>query len=104
MATLSVADRTKLWRGMMRIMSRNDESFPWTGDLTKFDLYDPSTDTGAIDAIDDWIEANQAAINQALAENFRTGASAEVKTLLFCAVAAMRISPEFARLLFGDMT
>jgi hypothetical protein len=44
----------------------------------------------AVAAMDDWIEANGAAINAALPLPFRTTATAAQKTLLFCFVALKR--------------
>lgn len=44
----------------------------------------------AVDATDDWIDANQASFNTALPQPFRGTASLSVKTLLFCYVAMRR--------------
>lgn len=44
----------------------------------------------AVDATDDWIEANSASYNSALPVGFRTTASATQKTLLFVYVAMRR--------------
>ncbi len=94
MATLSQADRDRVYRGVMRFWSSLNES---TGGLVKQDIRD------AVAATDDWIDTNEAAFNLALPINFRTTATLAQKTMLFCAVAAMRVSAAFASRLFGDL-
>jgi len=94
MAALPEADRQKIWRGIMRWWSRVWET---TGDLSKTDLKD------AVDATDDWIEANQTSYNTALPAPFRNNATPEQKTLLLCAVALMRVSIDFLRAVFGEV-
>lgn len=54
------------------------------GSITKAQL------AAAITATDDWIEANQAAFNATLPAAFRTAATAQQKTDLFCFVAQRR--------------
>ena len=54
------------------------------GAITKPDLI------AAINDTDDWIEANQSAFNTALPEPFKSTATLDQKTLLFCYVAARR--------------
>ena len=44
----------------------------------------------ALNATDDWIEANQGSFNTALPNPYRTAATLEHKTLLFCYVAMRR--------------
>ena len=44
----------------------------------------------ALDATDNWIQANDAAFNAALPQPFRNAATAKQKTLLFCYVAMRR--------------
>jgi hypothetical protein len=44
----------------------------------------------ALDATDDWIQANDASFNAALPQPFRGAATAAQKTLLFCYVAMRR--------------
>jgi len=44
----------------------------------------------AVDATDDWIEANQAGFNAALPQPFRGAATVPQKTFLFCYVAMRR--------------
>lgn len=52
--------------------------------VTKADL------KAAVDATDDWIEANQASVNTALPQPFRGTATTAQKTFLFCYVAMRR--------------
>lgn len=90
MAVLPENERDQIHRGIMRWWSRERELTPFLS---------PELRT-AIAETDDWIEANQTAFNNALSEPFRSNASLAQKTLLFCAVAAMRVSPQFATRLF----
>ena len=94
MATLTEAQRRKIWRGLMRFWSAEGEEL---GAMVKEDIFNAITDT------DIWIENNQAAFNSALPQPFRGEATLDQKTLTFCAVAAMRVSAEFCRQLFGDL-
>ena len=57
----------------------------------------------AVNATDDWINTNQAAFNSSLPAIAQSELTTEQKTLLFCAVAAIRVSPAFARKLFGEI-
>ena len=77
----------------MRFWSAQGE----TTNLIKSDL------RAAVDATDNWIDLNQAAFNTALPIIARTNLSTAQKTLLFCAVALMRVSVEMARRLFGEV-
>jgi len=52
--------------------------------ITKPDL------KAAVDATDDWIEANQTSFNTALPQPFRSNATLAQKTFLFCYVAMRR--------------
>lgn len=75
---LDVTGRTRVWAHAMR---------NWVGSLTgvtKADL------RAAVDATDDWIDANQASFNTALPQPFRSNANLTQKTLLFCYVAMRR--------------
>ena len=57
----------------------------------------------AVDATDNWIEANQGSFNSSLPAVAQANMTTAQKTLLFCAVAAMRVSPAFAKRLFGEI-
>jgi hypothetical protein len=56
-----------------------------------------------VNATDAWIEDNQVSYNTALPNPFKTNATQAQKTILFCCVAAMRVSPAFARMLLGEV-
>lgn len=77
MAVLDSTNRTRCGNQLMR-----DGRCP--GAVKKGDL------RAAIDATDDWIEANGAAYNLALPLAFRTNATLQQKVLLFCYVAMRR--------------
>jgi hypothetical protein len=80
MAVLSAEERRRTWGHLMRSWSAGLGGIP----VNKSDL------RAAVDATDDWIEANQASFNSALPQPFRGAASTPVKTLLFCYVAMRR--------------
>lgn len=94
MTTLPETDRQKIRMGLVRYWSRLRES---TGSMGKADI------KPAVDATDDWIEANQAKYNAALPSTFRNNATQMQKTLLFCAVALARVSIDFLRRIFGEV-
>ena len=80
MAALNEEDRQRVWRTFMR---ENKSATPFLKTALR----------AAVDATDEWIEANQAAYNAALpsgAQSFRTLATLEQKTWLFCYVAMRR--------------
>lgn len=93
MAVLATADRQRVWRAFMRWLSRNLAGIP---NVTKSDLQ------AAVDATDTWIDTNQSSFNSALPATFRNNATLVQKTLLFCAVAAMRVSAGALRDLLGE--
>ena len=80
MPTLSNADRAQAWAELMRRESaaRN------TIDLTKPDL------RAALNAVDDWVEANAASFNSALPQPARSSLSARQKAMLLMMVVARR--------------
>ena len=94
MAVLSETDRQRAYRGLMRYWSSQQET---VAGILKPDL------RAAVNATDDWIDQNSAAFNTALPIPARTNLTATQKTLLFCAVALMRMSPTFARRVFGEV-
>jgi hypothetical protein len=94
MAQLTESQRRQIWRGLMRYWSKQGKQL---GAMVKEDIYD------AVVATDVFIEDNQGAFNQAIPQPFRAEADLDDKTLMFCAVAAMRVSAEFCRQLFGDL-
>lgn len=75
---MDATNRLRTWAQVMR---------NWPGSITgvtKAEL------RAAVDATDDWIEANQASFNTALPQPFRGAASTPQKTFLFCYVAMRR--------------
>lgn len=94
MTVLANAQRQKITNGVMRYWSRFRE--PTTG-ITKHDLKE------AIDATDSWINSNAASFDNALPAAIKTNLTAEQKTLLFCSVAAFRVSKDFAVRLLGGV-
>ena len=94
MAILSDANRQRIWRGIMRWWSR---TWAELSNMNKQDIRD------AVDATDQWIDDNQGAFNSALPVNFRTNATLDQKTLMFCAVALMRVSGDFLKSIFGEV-
>jgi hypothetical protein len=94
MATLSEGDRQRIWRGLMRYWSNEREP---TSGFGKDDLKD------AVDATDDWIDANQGSFNNALPVLVRTNLTQAQKTLLFCVVALARVSIVFLRRVVGEV-
>lgn len=81
MAALPDADRRHATRRFIeRIFVEGRQTATFSTDQLK----------AAVDAIDDWIEANAQSFNQSLPPQFRNNASAEQKTQLFCFVALKR--------------
>ncbi len=77
MAILNEPNRRVIWASLMRL----DETY---ANMLKGDL------RAAVDAVDDWIEANQASFNAALPLPARTSLTARQKASLFMAVAAKK--------------
>ena len=93
MAILPDADRKRIWRGLSRYWSKKWELL----NLSETDLQ------AAIAATDTWIENNQASYNNALPAIARTNLTLIQKTLLFCAVALMRVSVDLLRAVFSEV-
>ena len=87
MATLDATDRARIWRGLQRYWS--NLRTPVTG--SKAELLTTVEET------DDWIDLAQSNYLNAL--TYRTNYTAVQLTLIFCCVAAMRVSPTVAALL-----
>lgn len=75
----------------------------------KDELYDPVTDTGMIADIDAWVDSragltapNNNGFNGAISASYRSKASADQKTDLLIAVAAMRRGINYLRSIFGE--
>lgn len=82
MATLPSETQAEINTGLQRYWSRFRQSIP----VSSAQLL------AAVEATDSWIDSNQAGFNVALPEAFRTAASVEQKTFLFCVVALARVS------------
>lgn len=80
MAVLSAASRAVI----AAHIQRPQQGLGPLAALTKTDL------RAAVDATDDWIDANSAAFNTALPATARTALTQQQKTLLFCYVALRR--------------
>lgn len=93
MAVLVDADRARIFKGLMRLWSRNREDVA----LLSADL------KAAVDATDVWIDSNAASFNTALPQPARSNLTAGQKTLLFVAVALMRHNLTLLRQVFGEV-
>lgn len=92
MAALTVQQRTQIWRGLMRYWSAERE----TCAFTKYALYNPANNTGAIADIDNWIDthggnttSDSDGANGALSTEMRSAlTTAQKGFLMMCVVAA----------------
>ena len=91
MAELSEQDRVRVQAGIQHHWSQLLERTGFSASDLK----------AAIDATDTWINDEEGNYNTALPNPFKTNATQAQKTLLFNIVAAMRVSPAFARKLVG---
>lgn len=80
MTLLDETSRADLWAELMRDLSRERETIA----LTKPEL------RAAVDAVDQWIEDNQASFNAALPAAARAGLTTKQKVKLFFYVAQKR--------------
>lgn len=98
MAALSVSDRSKIWRGLMRYWSNLPSGDTDKGvSASKFELYNPTNDTGCIADIDNWIDTHSGntssdtvGANGAINSSYRSKFTVGQKGLIVMAVAAMR--------------
>jgi len=81
MATLSIEDRQRIWRALMRYWSNQRD----TVGGSKAELLTTINETDA------WIDIAQS--NYAGSLTYRANYSAVQLTLIFCAVAVMRVAP-----------
>lgn len=108
MAALSVADRTRIWRGAMRFWSAKLEVTP---NITKFDIYNPNTDTGAVADMDNWFDTHGGNVapdtigfNGALSTIIKTNLTIQQKLLLAIAVECMRYGDvDLLRRILGEV-
>lgn len=86
----------------------------WSNDrvpcgFTKFDLYNPQADTGAIADIDEWIDTHQGTTGDTVGANgslevgMRSALSADQKTDILIGVVAMRRGIDYLRSVFGEV-
>lgn len=94
MAALSTPARQQIWRGLMRFWSA---ALSALAGCTKADVQ------AAVNAADDWADANAASFNSALPSAFRTNASASQKALLLAVVLLARYDPNAVRALLGEV-
>lgn len=87
MAVLSADDRARIWRALQRYWSNNREAI--AGDKAAL--------LTTVQETDAWIDAAQS--NYAGSLTYRENYTATQLTLIFCCVAAMRVSPAVATLL-----
>lgn len=106
MAAMSVADRTRVWRGLMRRWSRDGVACPFL----KGALYNPTANTGSVAGVDDWVDthsgtssADTVGMNGALAAAMRTALSTNQKSDLLIAVVAMRRGIDYLKSVFGEV-
>lgn len=106
MAAMSVADRSRVWRGLMRRWSRDRT----TTAFLKGALYNPTNNTGAVAGVDDWVDTHggtttpdTVGMNGSLTAAMRTAMTAEQKTDLLIAVAAMRRGIGYLKSVFGEV-
>ena len=105
MAALSVSDRQRVYRGLMRLWSRDGV----TCDFSKAQLYDPVGNTGVVAETDDWIDGHSGltgdtiGYNGALNVTMRAALTIDMKTDLFLAVAAMRRGLDYVRRVLGEV-
>jgi len=94
MAVLDATDRQRIWRGLMRWLSKQyrDEK-PSYLQPSKTEWYQ------AIVAADNWAEAAAPSYVSALPEPVRTQAPANIKALLLICVLIMRYTPGLKSLL-----
>lgn len=77
---LTTQQRSQVWGALMRAAAED----PVPGTITKADL------RAAVDACDDWIDANAASFNAALPQPFRGQANLNQKILLLAFVLERR--------------
>lgn len=101
MAALNVSDRTRIWRGLMRYWSALPPSdADKSVSATKFELYNPSNDTGCIADIDNWVDthggttADTVGANGAINVSYRSKFTTGQKAIILVAVVCMRTGNE----------
>lgn len=112
MAALSVENRTRIWRGLMRYWS----TLP-VGDadksaaFSKFELYDANANTGLIADLDNWLDTHAGTTapdtvgaNGAINSSYRTKFTTGQKGLTVAVIALLRTgNVEFLRRIVGEV-
>lgn len=93
MATLPAPDLQRISNGLQR----NAGLFGSVNNVLKSDLL------AAVTATDSWIDSNATSFNNALPTAFKNNASLSQKTMLFCAVALMRVSQSLLEAVLGGV-
>lgn len=93
MAALPQADLDRIWRGMMRYLSRTSDPIA----VTKAEL------AAAVTAADAWVDSNAASYNSALPLAARNNLTTAQKSLLLVAVVLMRYGVALLRQVFGEV-
>lgn len=94
MAVLSETIRAQCWRGLMRY---------WSAQLESLAGINKTALRAAVDAADDWADANAASYNSALPATFRNNATAGQKALLLAVVVLARFNPAILRSIIGEV-
>ena len=110
MAALPVATRTRLWIGLMRWWSQHEHAIeqPFAGPA-KFDIYNPTANTGLITQIDDWVDTHSAntcntiGLNGAIEEPCKSGLTASTKGFVTSMIILARYNPELCKSVLGGM-
>jgi len=110
MAALSVATRTRLWRGLMGWWTVHDHAVlqPFSG-ISKYNIYNPTTDTGLIAEGDNWADThagntcNTTGFNGAISEPCKSGLTAATKGFVFAMIVLARYDPEMCKSILGHM-
>lgn len=106
MALLSIQDRTRVWRGLMRRWSKDRI----VCNFLKTSLYNPASDTGCIADVDAWRDPRAGltspdlvGINGAINITYRAQFSPEQKTDIFIAVTAMARGLDYLKSIVGEV-
>lgn len=110
MAALSIATRTRLWKGLMRWWSVHEHAIeqPFVT-MSKNDIYNPNTNTGLIADVDNWVDThsgnscNTTGFNGALQEPCRSELIAGTKGFVMSMTVLARYNPELCKNILGDI-
>lgn len=93
MAALSTTVRQQIWRGLMRYWSAQMEAVG----------VDKTALQAAVNAADDWADANATSYNSALPAAFRTNATTGQKALLLACVCLARFNVPALKRMLGEV-